>query len=214
MRKKEAAASQVTSGHAGQAVTTAADVTTQKQTQSEDEEQTEHGAYVERQNLGSARSPEFAALPPAAAALLHSIPDARRAIVESEMRAVLGLGHQFRKSLVRADHARLESKCRDTLDAHAKDPKQNLWAYALSKLADRSDVAAQRVALEQAVVQDDDREFAARRLRVLAWAEDHPLEAEKLRAQLAHEMPGTGSLLEMARESGFVSRAWQLATGA
>lgn len=212
LRKKEAAGIDVTLRHAGQGVTTASSVTPQKQSQSEEEEQAEHTQALKATSRLGITSRDDAALPPAAAALLRSVPADKRALVESEMRAVLVSGHPFRKTTVRADRERLESKCKETLDAHEKDPKRDLWAYALTKLADRADVAARHVATERAAVHDDEREFAARRGRAMAWAEEHKSDAERLRADLVREFPG-GPIFDMMRESVFVTRACQFAEG-
>ena len=177
LRKKEAGRIAVTLRHAGQGVITLSSVTPQKQNQSGEEEQAEQTPVLTATSSLGTTSGDTAGLPSAAAALLQSVSAEKRALVESEMRAVLGLGHEFRKTTVRADRERLESKCRETLDAHQKDPKRDLWAYALTKLADRSDVAARHVARERAAVRDDEGEFAIRRGRAMAWAEERQPEA-------------------------------------
>ena len=203
----------VTTGHD----VTVLDVTLQKQNKKENTEEQEHIGKVPAATAHAAAravshplatSAELQ-LTNEARELLSHVPAGRRVEVEGEMVAVLTAGHRFRNSLVRATPERLAAKCRETLKAHAGTPRDNVWAYCLTKLADNSDVVEARNTAQRAAIEADEREFVRRGALADEWAAQNPSDAQGLMSLIEKEIPSSGLFGTMARRQLFVARACQ-----
>jgi hypothetical protein len=137
-------------------------------------------------------------------------PAARRQDVYRQLMATLNGGARLRRGVIvtAGSVERLELKCREVIQEGVDDPDKAI-VVLLTKLADSTDIAAQRREEVREEIVESDRIGDERRAAAAAFAVAHPDRRHELEERALREFPGDGPFHDLTRESWVVQ---QLAT--